>query len=104
MRIRAIRLEPKSPRTDRHPHGHVRRRSWHPAVGAAVRGLRGALGADPRRRAAAISTEPARGRSAAWPALKVRNGSLQMLWKRLAPTTCQEQVPYPQPAFLENPL
>ena len=55
-------LRPQSPprRSDRHPDGHVGRRSGDPAQRPPVRGVCGAVGADPGRRAAALSRKPSR--------------------------------------------
>jgi hypothetical protein len=58
--IVAVWPQPESRRSDRHSHGSVRQRSRHPTERPAVRGLRSALGADPRRRAALLPRESPR--------------------------------------------
>ena len=49
---------PQPRRSGRHPHGDVRRRPGDPPERPSVRRLRRALGADPRRRTAALPREP----------------------------------------------
>ena len=60
VRVGAVRLQPRASRVDRDPYGHVRRRPGDTPFGAAVRRVCGAVGAHSRRRAAAVSREPAR--------------------------------------------
>ena len=60
LRRRALEPQPGRGRRRQRPARHVRLRSGHPAAVPAVRGLRGPVGADPRRRPASVRGAAAR--------------------------------------------